>query len=152
MLLLESSYGQIVDVNINKAEELESRKKIIEKGDACEREDGVAMLERQVECYAAALKMAKVLVAMEDEVNEEVVKEYNEAVKNEDHTGRDEVRGVEECARTGAGLTCSVLPTVLHRASRGDRSVVACLRRRSSRVLARGCRLYVPLRSPFSLD
>lgn len=90
MLLSDDSYGRIVDVNT--PAEVEARQKAIEKGDACEKEDGVAMLLRQVECYAAALKAAKVLVEDEGEMDEELVKEYAEGYKNKAYSGRDEVR------------------------------------------------------------
>lgn len=92
MLLFDSSYGQVVDVDVSNSEALEARKKILEKGDACELEDGVAMLERQIQSYGAALRMAKLLVELGDdgEVNQSSVDEYEGCVKNRDYTGRDE--------------------------------------------------------------
>lgn len=47
---------------MNDSTQLETRRKILERADACEREEGEDKLERQVLCYEAALRLAQVLV------------------------------------------------------------------------------------------
>lgn len=99
ILLVDNVYGQVVDVDVNDSAQLETRRKILEKGDACEREEGEEMLERQVVCYEAAVRLAQMLVQesgeedgeWEGEVDEEAVKSYEEQVKNKEYTGREEV-------------------------------------------------------------
>ncbi len=60
----------------------------MKKGDACDIEDGLAMLKRQVICYSAALDIAKKLCDGEDEVDEGAVREFKESIGNKTYTGR----------------------------------------------------------------
>ncbi|ORY81850.1 hypothetical protein BCR35DRAFT_304029 [Leucosporidium creatinivorum] len=98
ILLVDQVYGQVVDVDVNDSAQLETRRKVLEKGDACEREEGEEMLERQVVCYEAALRLLGMLVKesgeedgdWEGEVDEEGVRAYEEQVKNKEYTGREE--------------------------------------------------------------
>lgn len=94
-MLTRNEFGSIVDVDVGAPVELEQRRKILEKGDACEREEGESMLERQVICYEAALRGMKMLIKeardAEVAVDEETVQEYEGSIRGKEWTGREEV-------------------------------------------------------------
>ncbi|KAL8277155.1 hypothetical protein RQP46_010483 [Phenoliferia psychrophenolica] len=103
MIILASRYGVITPVNAARSDEVDQRKKAIDRGDACEREDGEVMLQRQVEYYKVAVKIAKVLIEEGDgEVDEVVVEEYSKMPRNKVYAGRPaySIERVEEIVRS----------------------------------------------------
>ncbi|KAK4698937.1 hypothetical protein P7C70_g7334, partial [Phenoliferia sp. Uapishka_3] len=103
MVILETTYGKLVPVNQNREDEIEARKKAIDRGDACEKEDGEVMLQRQVEYYALAVKIAKVLIEDGDgEVNDDSVAVYAKMPRNKVYAGRPgySIERVEKIVRS----------------------------------------------------
>lgn len=95
VLLTPEEYGKPVDHHTdNPAAALKTQQKVLD-GDACGVSEAVPMFERQVELYRVALQIAKELVLdSKGEPDQELVKVYDEAVKNKVYAGRDGVSTV----------------------------------------------------------
>ncbi|KAL8276873.1 hypothetical protein RQP46_010701 [Phenoliferia psychrophenolica] len=101
--MLPSEYGLVKAVNWSVRDEVKARQKSFDRGDACEREDGEAMLKRQVDYYAIALAVVKGLIESGDgKVCEEVVEEHRRRQKSKVYAGKPtySIELVEENVRS----------------------------------------------------
>ncbi|GAA5909646.1 hypothetical protein JCM6882_008454 [Rhodosporidiobolus microsporus] len=122
----QPAYGEVVTFNAGNEQRQSDAKKKIERGEACTKEEGELMLERQRVLYLGALSAAQGLLALsegeEDEVDEEAVEEYEARVKARDYAGREEFRleRVEETVKGFLGYAEDHLEFL-----RGDSEYVA---------------------------
>jgi hypothetical protein len=93
MLITEASYGTIITMDLKNDEQVETRRKAIQKGEACEWNEGKELLNRQWSCLHVAVAISQKLEQMgeDEEVNVGHVEEYEQGVKNPAYSGREEV-------------------------------------------------------------